>query len=209
MSGKRDFDNSEFKIIAKRYVSIYGETLEKEALSEEVQALKQPEMPDLGRAKKKNSVKVAKYALIAAAVLVVCVLSFVVMATIGSIIKRGYVTSDKSSLVEEETVKWEAPNISLVGSRFTVKETKEDSGKVIYYISDDLGDDVVLTLSSGAENYRDGMHADVYNDKLVYVKSDYGYQLMAYEFDDTLVEISCKYNFDTLKAIDDSLRFDL
>ena len=56
MSGKRDFDNSEFKIIAKRYVSIYGETLEKEALSEEVQALKQPEMPDLGRAKKKNSV---------------------------------------------------------------------------------------------------------------------------------------------------------
>ena len=69
--------------------------------------------------------------------------------------------------------------------------------------------DVVLTLSSGAENYRDGMHADVYNDKLVYVKSDYGYQLMAYEFDDTLVEISCKYNFDTLKAIDDSLRFDL
>ena len=111
--------------------------------------------------------------------------------------------------IEEETVKWEAPNISLVGSRFTVTETKEDSGKVIYYISDDLGDDVVLTLSSGAENYRDGMHADVYNDKLVYVKSDYGYQLMAYEFDDTLVEISCKYNFDTLKAIDDSLRFDL
>ena len=33
MSTKRDFDNSEFKIIAKRYVSIYGETLEKEALS--------------------------------------------------------------------------------------------------------------------------------------------------------------------------------
>ena len=33
--------------------------------------------------------------------------------------------------------------------------------------------------------------------------------VMAYEFDDTLVEISCKYNFDTLKAIDDSLRFDL
>ena len=138
MSGKRDFDNSEFKIIAKRYVSIYGETLEKEALSEEVQALKQPEMPDLGRAKKKDSVKVAKYALIAAAVLVVCVLSFVVMATIGSIIKGEYVTSDKSSSIEEETVKWEAPNISLVGSRFTVTETKEDSGKVIYYISEEL-----------------------------------------------------------------------
>ena len=47
MSKRNNLKNSEFEYIARSYVKQYGEMLEKENLSEDVQGLKQPKMPEI------------------------------------------------------------------------------------------------------------------------------------------------------------------
>ena len=45
MSKKKNLNNLYFEYIAKSYVKLYGSELDKEALSEEVQAFEQPKRP--------------------------------------------------------------------------------------------------------------------------------------------------------------------
>ena len=94
MSRRNNLKNSEFEYIARSYVKQYGEMLEKENLSEDVQGLKQPKMPEIKAkaAAEKRSV-LYKYAGIAATVVLVCVMMVVAVISVRNILNDGDIVS--------------------------------------------------------------------------------------------------------------------
>lgn len=211
MSKRKNLDNLDFEYIAKSYVKIYGSELDKEVFSEEVQAFEQPKRPEINSKAGeggKRSVRVLKYTAIAASLIIVCVISVVAVLVVGGII-AGEENGSLPDNVQQEMPKWQAPSISLVSERFEIVDTKEDNGKVVHTVSDIYGDDAVITLSSRENVDFTGMTETFYDGRVVYVKFDSAYRLLAYEFGGTLVELSCKYDFDTLEDLFDALYFKL
>lgn len=212
MSKRNNLKNSEFEYIARSYVKQYGEMLEKENLSEDVQGLKQPKMPEIKAkaAAEKRSV-LYKYAGIAATVVLVCVMMVVAVISVRNILNNGdKVEEQTGETPNTEYVEWEAPKMSVVGERFSVTDVQEDNGRVIYSVADVAGDDVVVTLSPRAEaDYRGMKDYRMDDGTVVFVKGDFGYKLMAYMYEDTWVEVSCKFDYATLADVYNFLRFEM
>jgi hypothetical protein len=79
----------------------------------------------------------------------------------------------------------------------------EDNGQTIYIISDSLGDDAVVTLKPVEKSYFDSENwKNGYLDgTAVRYKEDVAYKLISFDERDTIIEMSCVYEKDTLKEL--------
>lgn len=204
MTGKRDKGNSDgFKLLAERYVEIQGAKLEIESESEEIKVTPKPEKPKILVKKKRNRTLETSIAA-ALTAFVVLIGGLTVSFLINGIKKE--VDSEDSVLSEsaKPSYQWQAPKLSINYSRrFEIKKIMEDNGQMIYIIADSLGDDAVVTLkhseesSSGSEEWKTGY----LDGTAVRYKEDVAYKLISFNERDTIIEMSCVYEKETLKDL--------
>ena len=201
-SGKETSDS--FKLLAERYIEIHGAKLEVESETEKIKVMPKPKKTEILVKKKRRNLSIETSIAAALTALVVLIGGLTVSFLINGINKE----ADREDSVLSESTKpsyqWQAPKLSIHYSRrFEIKEIMEDNGQTIYIISDSLGDDAVVTLkhseesSSGSEEWKTGY----LDGTAVRYKEDVAYKLISFDERDTIIEMSCVYEKDTLKEL--------
>jgi hypothetical protein len=201
-SGKETSDS--FKLLAERYIEIHGAKLEVESETEKIKVMPKPKKPEILVKKKRRNLSVETSIAAALTALVVLIGGLTVSFLINGINKE----ADREDSVLSESAKpsyqWQAPKLSIHYScRFEIKEIMEDNGQTIYIISDSLGDDAVVTLKPVEKSYFDSENwkSGYLDGTAVRYKEDVAYKLISFDERDTIIEMSCVYEKDTLKEL--------
>ena len=200
-----------FRRMAEEYISQYGRELlyEAESLRQSgVEYLTPRADGAIQVTLKKKKQKKARYAAIAA--IAACVLMMLMTPTILRIMKIGGQAAESSAIEGDASADFTqeitAPrfmNAANLPEAFSIVSEKEDNGRMIYYISDENLDDVVMTLeySGNSENWNEGLVKIESGDFSGFAKSEDSYHLLAFEKNNIQYTLTCKYDINTLIAV--------
>lgn len=190
-----------FKMLARKYVEAKGSSLDREAYSEQVKFTPFPKARIKDIKKKASKRNIILQITAAAAVLVVA--AVIGITALHSGIKK---SGDSVPHTSEPAIKWEAPEISLMSSRFEIIDSTEDTGSVTYRIRDKyLYDDAVISVADASVLDLSEEQYAALSKGHVYRIADYGYKLMMYKSNDSVITLTCRYSNDTLNELNDSL----
>ena len=105
------------------------------------------------------------------------------------------------------TTELSAPKLSAaLPERLSVSNAQQDTGQSIYMLTDQYGDDVVLTMEYSDQQIDTyGLAAvDMYGHK-VYFKGRDGYNMALFERDGVRYTMTCRYEMNTLLALSDKI----
>lgn len=88
---------------------------------------------------------------------------------------------------------------------FNISNTKEDLGQIIYYIENDLGDDVVLVVGEENKSLVYQLEKVKIKDTEVYKTSKDGYHFLIFWQNEFSYTLTCKYELDTLIEVSRSI----
>ena len=90
------------------------------------------------------------------------------------------------------------PLSATLPAGFTESGFELDNGKSVYYIEHAYMDDVVITLENATLSDTSGLTAITLGDKVVYGTQTDSYNLLTFQRDEVVYELTCRYDINTL-----------
>lgn len=81
---------------------------------------------------------------------------------------------------------------------FQISDVKQDKEESIYYIENDMLDDVVLSIRKASQWNKEGLKEIIINDTIAYGISKADYKLLTFQQDGFTYTLTCKYEMETI-----------
>lgn len=182
------------KSMAQKYAESYGNELKTELLRLEESGAPYPTKGLEKRVMKSVHPQKRRYMRFAA------VAAALVLIIVGLGILRPFSGGEQNSLSEAPSESYEAIPLSFsVPVGFAKAGFEQDREKSVYYFSDSLEDDVVLTMEKSTKKPdTEGLTKISINGEDAFAASEEGYNLLTFQKDGVLYELTCRYDVNTL-----------